>query len=231
MKSRCNIYFHALTFPRCLDNCLNNNYSIDTLKKIKKVIQATKDIISMPLLKLIHIRKATAQDASSLAKTHVESWRSAYKGVIPQSYLDRLSYKEREAMWTDILSQQNNTSIQLVAVDEDNTIIGFVAGGEAREAEFGYDSELYALYLLPEYQGQGIGKKLLRYLTEWLIQNGYHKLYLWVLEKNKTRYFYEKLGAKKLEYSRTESFDDQQFIEIVYGWNNLNELLEKTTAA
>lgn len=177
----------------------------------------------------LHIRKATIQDAFSLAKVHVDAWRSAYKQIIPQSYLDQLSYDERHAMWIDILSKKNTLSIQLVAVDKENNIVGFVAGGEAREPEFGYDAELYAIYLLPEYQGQGIGKKLILHLTEWLIQNGYHKLYLWVLEKNKTRYFYEQLGGKTLEYSKTVTFGDQQFIEVTYGWNDLKVLFKKST--
>ena len=179
-------------------------------------------------MKPIHIRKASIEDAFPLAKTHVDAWRSAYKEVIPQSYLDSLSYDERHAMWTDILTTKSPTSIQLVAVNEDNTIIGFIAGGEARDPEFSYDAELYALYLLPEYQGQGIGKKLMLHLTEWLIRNGYHGLYLWVLEKNRTRYFYEKLGGKQLKYSRTEIFDNQPFVEIVYGWDDLNALLKKS---
>jgi len=175
----------------------------------------------------ILIRPALLQDAPEIAAVHIAAWRSAYKGIVPQAYLNVLSYEDRKNMWTDILCRSNTASMRFVAVDEHNSVIGFVAAGKPHDTELDFDAELYAIYLLPEYKGKGVGKQLMLHIVQWLVQNNFHSLYAWVLEDNPSKSFYEKLHARLLDVKKPVEFDGRQLklIEVVYVWKNLNELL------
>jgi len=176
---------------------------------------------------MINTRPATLHDAAAIAKVHIGGWRSTYQGIVPQSYLDRLSYEKRQAMWADILSKKDTDSVHMVATDEHDNIIGFISAGKARNQELGYDAELYALYVSSEHQGQGIGKQLMHRLAELLTQHNFHSMYLWVLEKNPSRQFYRKMGAQLFVQTKTADFDGYQLTEVAYGWNDLKSLLNR----
>lgn len=171
------------------------------------------------------IRKAEIADAEGIARVHVDSWRTTYKGIMPDEYLANLSYEKRGRMWKNILSAETNETfsnfIMYVAENEDKEIIGFVSGGEKVKDDHGYKGELSGIYLLKEYQKQGIGRKLLSIFAENLYASGVESVNLWVLSQNNSRLFYEKMGAEKV-LEKEISIGAKTLIDTLYGWKNIS---------
>ncbi len=127
-------------------------------------------------------------DRSEVSRIYEESWRSAYKGIIPQSYLDSIpsgrwaAHADREGMHT------------LVAA-EDNKLIGTASFCKSRFEKFADHGEIVSIYFLPEYIGKGHGKVLFEAVMNELRKLGFKDVFLWVLEGNaRARAFYEKAG-------------------------------------
>jgi GNAT superfamily N-acetyltransferase len=135
----------------------------------------------------MHYRKAEIKDAGSLAYVHVNSWRTTYHGIVSEEYLQSLSVKEREERWVRILSDSHHT---YASETEDGEIVGFVSFGKDRSGE--YEGELYAIYLLKDYQGKGIGKELFEIAIRELKNMGFNTMWTWVLKENPSKYFYYK---------------------------------------
>lgn len=173
------------------------------------------------------VRQAVLSDSAAIARVHVDSWRTAYRGIIDEDYLAGLSYVDRETMWYREIANPRN----FVLVSEDIRIgmpakvIGFVSGGANRSKDTSYTGELYAIYILEEYRGQGIGKKLVRSLVERLVDHDFNSMLVWVLVKNPYRQFYEKLGG---QYVRSQEIQigRTNFEEVAYGWKDLSDLLK-----
>lgn len=171
----------------------------------------------------MQIRRAESGDAKGMAKVHVDSWRTTYKEIVPQHFLDGMSYSERENRWSRQIMKQE----VFVAENEKGTIVGFAAGGKERSGAYlEYDGELYAIYLLEEVQGQGIGKALVKQVAQSLLDRGYHSMLVLVLAENSARYFYETLGAVQI-HTELETIAGERYEEVVYGWKSIKRLNEK----
>ncbi|MFT4416444.1 N-acetyltransferase family protein [Fredinandcohnia humi] len=165
----------------------------------------------------MQIRKAVVSDAKGIAKVHVDSWKSTYKGIVPDEFLEQLKYESREKMWNQAIP----TSTVFVAENEVGHIVGFSSGGKEREGNYeGYEGEVYAIYLLGEYQGQGIGKKLVEPIVAQLREMKINSMLVLVLEENKSCLFYEALGARKLDSIEIE-IGGKALREAVYVWDDL----------
>ena len=169
------------------------------------------------------IRVAYSDDAPGIARVHVDSWRTTYKGIVSDDVLANLSYSQREQNARQRLSNPNNV-YTYVAEDEQGQIVGFVVGGLNREASSEYKGELYAIYLLKEAQGHGIGKKLTHALVERLVQVYCYSMQVWVLADNPSRYFYEALGGHFISTKQIE-IGDVMLNEVSYGWQDIRVLL------
>jgi hypothetical protein len=95
----------------------------------------------------IIIRPARVEDAPGIARVHVDSWRTAYKGILPDEALANLSYEQREHLWAETLGHPERKSFGFVAEDEQGQIVGFVVGGPVRDTDPLYKGELYAIHL------------------------------------------------------------------------------------
>jgi len=176
---------------------------------------------------MITIRQARQEDAAEIAKVHVDSVRTTYAGIDPQDYLDKLSYEEFTRSWASRLS--NPLSYVYIAEDESGHIVGFVSGGAEREGDPLYKGELYAIYLLQAYQGQGIGRLLTRALVNRLVQVGMNSMLLWVVAANPARRFYEALSGQQVKTKQIE-IGGTMLDEIAYGWTDIRVLLEERGA-
>ena len=170
------------------------------------------------------IRKANLSDAPGIAKVHVDSWRSTYKGIIPQSFLDGLSYEQRTILWKNNISDKNNT---IYVAENEGEIIGFVTGGTRNTNKEAGASDLTSIYLLEEWQGKTIGKKLLNQIMIAFLEQGYQKIYVDVLAANKTRQFYQYYGA---EYVKTVQLNiaGKTLYEEIYVWNNVEKVAQRS---
>lgn len=140
------------------------------------------------------IRRATPEDADAIARVHIDSWRSAYRGLVPDSRLDSLDYERRAERFRETLG---TSSDETYIWEEDREIVGFLMIGPCRDDDIDQKTtgEIWGIYLAPEYWREGIGRKLCRYGERLLRQRGYIAATLWVLADNdNARRFYEKMG-------------------------------------
>jgi GNAT superfamily N-acetyltransferase len=176
----------------------------------------------------MHIRTATVHDAAGIAYVHVETWRTTYRGIVPDDFLARLSYAQREQFWHQILTAPDRHTSVYVAEDEQGQVIGFASGGPERSGDPLYTGELYAIYILAHQQGQGVGRQLVTPLVHRLLQQGMQAMLLWVLAENPARKFYERLGGQ-LVHEKSMTIGGVPLLEVAYGWPNVRTLIEPTT--
>ncbi|MEH6944089.1 GNAT family N-acetyltransferase [Bacillus sp. JJ722] len=172
----------------------------------------------------MYIRKAVLTDVKGIAKVHVDSWRTTYKNIIPDEFLKKLSYDQRTDVWNRNISKEGN--YVFVAENIDGEIIGFADCGKRESNNVPIAGDLTSIYLLEEYQGKGVGKQLLKQLFLQLEELGFNRVFVEVLEDNKTRYFYEYYGAKLLK-SEKITIAGADLNLLIYEWKNLNDVLSK----
>lgn len=175
----------------------------------------------------VQIRKATKDDASGIAKVHVRSWQETYQGMLSQDYLDSLKMEDREPLWEKSLSESADTSPVLVAVNSEEEIVGFASFGKERSGNFKADGELYAIYILKEYQRGKLGLRLLKAGLNDLLKQDYNSMLVWVLADNESRKFYESLHPQKAG-EEVVKIAGKEYIEVAYIWKDL-KMLHQTT--
>ncbi|WP_086560253.1 GNAT family N-acetyltransferase [Streptomyces africanus] len=138
----------------------------------------------------------TLADCDRVAEIRVRGWQSAYRGLIPQSYLDGLSVAEDAERRRGHLAQAGAGVVNLVAEVVGGEVVGWACHGPYRDGELlTHDAELYAVYVHPEHLGQGTGQALLAESVARCAAAGHGRLLLWVLKGNgRARRFYERAG-------------------------------------
>ena len=127
-------------------------------------------------------------DIDKISHIYALSWKTAYRGLIPDDFLDNIS----ETRWSPLLRAESS---RLVLALENGKPIGVSTYCAARDEKMKGWGEIVSLYLLPTHYRKGIGTKLFSAVVAELMSEGYSDIYLWVLENNQTaRAFYEKNG-------------------------------------
>ena len=167
------------------------------------------------------IRKASEEDVIGISRVYVDGWKTTYRGLVPRDYLDGLSYEEAEQKWLNFLNTTNEPFIY-VAISEKNNIVGFASGRIIDNENFG--GELYALYLLDDCRGLGVGRQLVSSIAKHFKEIGITSLMVWVMERNKSGIgFYERMGGR--QYLRRKSeFGGTVVDDVAYGWKDVSVL-------
>ncbi|MEW6182730.1 MAG: GNAT family N-acetyltransferase [Bacillota bacterium] len=168
------------------------------------------------------VRKATLADAPAIARVNVETWRTAYRGIIPDGYLDQLSCSDRERSIRELFLPGSRVFI-CAAVIEEGEIVGFAAAGPERTGDPVYRGEIHAIYVLKEYQRRGIGRLLVQSVVEELGRSDLRSMLVWVLKDNPYRRFYEYLGGRQVG-SQVLEIDGFRTTLISYGWTDIQTL-------
>ncbi|WP_053375918.1 GNAT family N-acetyltransferase [Paenibacillus sp. FJAT-27812] len=166
------------------------------------------------------IRMGTIEDVTSIAQVHVASWQTTYKGIISDDYLNNLSVESRLNNWIGVFQNPKPDHAVIVVENDDGAIVGFTHGGKCRSEQYNFDSEVYSIYLLKEYQGQGYGKVLFSTLINHLKLHNYHSCMLWVLADNSAKAFYSSLGGKIFAEKDIQIGNDI-LKELAFGWDEL----------
>ncbi|SJZ61226.1 FR47-like protein [Enhydrobacter aerosaccus] len=185
---------------------------------------------------MIRIRRAIRGDAAAIGRVHVETWQSAYAGLLPDMMLAGMSDVRQSALWARALSDPQETRGVFVADDEEMGVVGFGSCGPVRDMPEGLDGtetrvgEVYLLYVEPDFQNQGLGRRLLDAMFRQLQADGYDTVILWMLAENPTRFFYEGLGGA-LVGQRTDTFAGTDVDEVAYAWRDLDAPLVRRRLA
>src|ERR1700694_3094502 len=167
------------------------------------------------------VRPATIDDAAEIARVHVATWRSAYRGLLPDDFLASLSEVYYTERWTRVIG--DGMSGVFVAEEPDG-IVGFASGGRERAGEHGFEGELYAIYVLDTAERRGHGRALGRAVAGALRQMTLPDMIVWVLRDNvRARGFYEHLGGT---YVREQpiTVGTTTLEEVSYGWRALDDI-------
>jgi len=165
------------------------------------------------------IRAATAADAAAIAALHVASWRSAYRGALPDAYLDGPIEAERFSVWTARLAALRPDDAVLVQASADR-LRGFAAAFARPDG----DALLDNLHIAPSLRGQGLGRRLLTAVAQRMMAGGSRAMHLWVFDVNTgARRFYERHGAVATG-QRTEAMFGALVPETRLAWPDLAPL-------
>ncbi|ELP67543.1 N-acetyltransferase family protein [Streptomyces turgidiscabies] len=143
----------------------------------------------------ILVREMTFDDCDRVSEIRIRGWQHAYKGLMPQTYLDALSVPEDAERRRTFFVRAGSEVVNLVA-EQSGTVIGWACHGPYRDGEIRTDdAELYAIYVDAERFGAGIGRALLGEAVRRCAGAGHRRLLLWVVEGNdRARRFYERAG-------------------------------------
>ncbi|WP_309643671.1 GNAT family N-acetyltransferase [Phenylobacterium sp.] len=167
---------------------------------------------------------AGPDDAGALGAIHVASWRETYRGLLPDSYLARLSPAVHARRFRTGLQKPAEHEATLAAADRDG-LVGYVAGGPSRARRLG-EAEITTLYLLETAQGQGTGRRLVSSIARVFAANGANSLLISVLRDNiPARGFYEHLGGEA-EAPRREPGPGGVTYEVSYRWPDIRGLIQ-----
>ena len=147
---------------------------------------------------LIEVRPAKAADAAAVASTHDEAWRSAYQGIIPGAELEKLINRRGPQWWDSAIRKGSRVSV-LVFGDK---VAGYANYGRNRARSLHFEGEIYELYLRPEFQGLGFGRRLFTSARRDLLQSGLKSMVIWALSDNDpATEFYRALGGRMVARS------------------------------
>ena len=163
------------------------------------------------------IRSATPDDAERLASIHVEAWRSAYRGQMPDAYLDALSVQDRVDVWRRLLADTTASIAILVLVDGEQPIGFAYCTAQRTEPAGDLTGELASMYVDPPSWRRGGGRLLTAAAIEWFTTMACRDATLWVLETNTgPRRFYEALGWKRDGSRKPIELGGRDLVEVRY---------------
>ncbi len=185
------------------------------------------------------IRRARSDDATAIAKVHVETWRAAYAGIVPDSYLVRMTESGQAFTWRKLLGRKQAEETVLVVEaptperrgapetsDSSHDIVAFGSCGVQRDSTLTYKGEVFTLYVAPDWQAQGIGRQLLGALFRRLYEAGVGNAVIWVLADNPARFFYERMGGQRIA-EREQTFAGKALVETAFAWPDLEAWLNQ----
>jgi ribosomal protein S18 acetylase RimI-like enzyme len=178
---------------------------------------------------MVTVRRAQPEDAAAIARVQVDTWRSTYRGIVPDSYLDGLSYQTSQENWERGVSDPEHRTTVFVADDESAGVVGFAACGAARDTGWGFAGELYAIYLNRNMQRKGMGRSMVLSVAQDLKSRGFDSMLVWVLEDNPYKRFYESIGGRLLG-AKEITMGGTRLRESGFGWSSIDSLISRLAA-
>ncbi|TWG89029.1 ribosomal protein S18 acetylase RimI-like enzyme [Mesorhizobium sp. J18] len=163
----------------------------------------------------IDIRQAEPQDADAIAYVHDRAWRGAYAGMIPHRALNAMIGRRGPKWWAHAIRR----SATVLVLEISGEIVGYATLGRNRARQLPQQGEIYELYLSPEYQGIGLGRRLFAAAREMLAGHGFKGLIVWALEENAGALsFYAGAGGRDIAEG-VEVFDQKALRKIAFAWD------------
>jgi ribosomal protein S18 acetylase RimI-like enzyme len=178
---------------------------------------------------MVTVRPATVADAPAMGRLVVRAWQAAYRGHMPDDYLDGLRAEDRAAYWDSVLRREDLRGVVLVA-DQHGEVVGMVAAGPSPDPQGA--GELFAINVDPDHWGSGAGRALLGAAQVELERMGFVESVLWVLPGNaRARRFYERAGWAADGAERTSEVFGVTVAEVRYRRRWTSEASSSATPA
>ena len=162
----------------------------------------------------MNVRPATAADADAIGRVQVETWRAAYRGLMPDEAIARFDVAARQQMWREGLERVPRPGSATFVAEVEGEVVGFASVGACRDEEGA--GELYAIYLQPSHWDRGIGRALLERAEESLRSSGFARALLWVMEGNERgERFYRAAGWER-DGRKLDTFQGAEVAELRY---------------
>ena len=178
----------------------------------------------------MQIREAIPSDAMNIARLHAENWRTTYRGILSDTYLDNEVEAERAVLWRERFSQPATNQFIVVA-EEHSEIAGFACLYRGEDAQWG--TWLDNFHVAQVARRRGVGAQLMHAVASWCMRiQPDLGIYLWVLQSNlAAQKFYERLGARNVESAVWQSPDGGAVPEFRFVWPNAGALLAGAVSA
>lgn len=141
------------------------------------------------------IRPARPDDADAIARIHVETWRDAYAGILPDRVLVNMSISREKGGWSSTLL---NREWVYIAETKSYVIVGFGSCGPQRLSNIKSEDEVYTLYFSPDFKGRGFGSSLIASMFGALARDGRKSVIVCVTRENPSKYSHEAIGGRKI---------------------------------
>jgi GNAT superfamily N-acetyltransferase len=168
----------------------------------------------------IVVRHAVIDDADHITEAHVKAWQVAYRGIMPDSYLDDLSndMADRRARWRVQIAAPESPAVCTLVAERDGTVVGWSSCAPSRDPDVTKRTgEVWGIYVHPDHWGTGAGGALMRASLEHLAGEGYTEATLWVFEENaQARGVYERYGWRPDGASEIFERGGAQAVEVRY---------------
>ena len=167
---------------------------------------------------MVTLREANEHDVGAIAQLHADSWRSTYRGILSDDYLDNRVHSERAILWQTRFSEKSGKAFFVILAEMGSDLSGFACVFPDEDPTFG--SYVDNLHVAPQLTRQGIGRRLLVEVARRLIADETPGgLYLWVMEKNlKARQFYSAVGAVEVDSDEFSMPDNTRVREVRCSW-------------
>jgi ribosomal protein S18 acetylase RimI-like enzyme len=179
------------------------------------------------MIRRMVFRDASLSDCDAVARLHALSWRSAYRGILAQDFLDKFADDDRLRVWRSRLpaSQQGRQLVRLAV--EESQLVGFVCVFLDEDDRWG--ALVDNLHVHPGCKGRGIGRRLMTQAASWVIdRRPASALHLWVFENNHAaKGFYERLGGIAVERVVHTATDGNEIPAMRYVWESPAQLAQK----
>jgi ribosomal protein S18 acetylase RimI-like enzyme len=154
--------------------------------------------------------------AKLIAHLHATSWKSAYRGIVSDQFLDYEVDSERLQHWRKHVRQLADGDGEIFLARLNNAAVGFLCiDGTQLEGVENQGAYVNNLHVLPQSKGQGIGTALLDEGAKWARARGFTQMYLFCYEDNlAARGFYQSNGWRAVERIMSDVGDGMLAAEL-----------------
>jgi GNAT superfamily N-acetyltransferase len=165
----------------------------------------------------MRVRTAELTDAAGIAAVHAAAWQRAYRGLLPDAYLDAIDPVRWTTGWERLLSGAVPRQVTLVAED-DGRVVGFVDVRPSRDDDVAPGTgEITSVYASPDRWGTGVGRVLMSAAQAAMREAGFTAATLWVLRGNeRARRFYDRAGWQPDGTEKTDEVAGAEVVEVRY---------------
>lgn len=173
----------------------------------------------------VEIRHAEFDDSAGIARVQIDTWRAAYQRIMPPRLLADMNDIRISAFWAQSIAESQGKNFCFVA-SAGERVVGFASGGPRQHTEEYTKGEVYALYVLPEFQGRGVGRRLVATSFERMLELGMREGRIWTLRENApARAFYQRIGGIQTDNGYND-IGGIRYPEVAFDWPDLRRWKE-----